>query len=183
MNKTTRYVIVFGIIAILVALFVWYKAAPGPQDKLANCLKEVGAKFYGAFWCPHCQATKAQFGKSAKLLPYIECSTPDSKGQLKICSDNHVVGYPTWEFPKEIVIAKAASDTSVLCKTPYTSDQPQNCNGTAEGSWLTVIGGREFISPTKPLDDGTNWTLPELSRTSGELPLEAIATLAQCPIN
>jgi thiol-disulfide isomerase/thioredoxin len=182
MNKTTRYAIVFGIIAILVALFVWYKTAPGPQDKLANCLKEVGVKFYGAFWCPHCQATKAQFGKSAKLLPYIECSTPDSKGQLQICIDNKIVGYPTWEFPKTITIAKGDTDKTTQCKTPYTSDQPQNCDGALEGSWLTTIGGRDFLSPTKPADDGTNWTLPALTRTSGELPLETIASLAQCPV-
>jgi thiol-disulfide isomerase/thioredoxin len=98
MKKSTRYIIFFGIIAVLAALIIWYKAVPGPHDKLATCLKDQGVKFYGAFWCPHCQATKAAFGKSAKLLPYIECSTPDSKGQLQVCTDAKIEGYPTWEF-------------------------------------------------------------------------------------
>ena len=99
MKKTTRYIIVFGILAVLVGLFVWYKSTPGPYDNLATCLKDQGVKFYGAFWCPHCQATKQAFGKSADLLPYIECSTPDSKGQMQICTDAKIDGYPTWEFP------------------------------------------------------------------------------------
>lgn len=37
-------------------------------------LKEAGAKFYGAFWCSHCQDQKVAFGKEAQMdLPYIEC--------------------------------------------------------------------------------------------------------------
>ncbi len=72
---------------------------PGPLDGFATCLKDKGVKFFGAFWCPHCQREKALFGRSARLLPYIECSTPDAKGQLQICKDNHIEGYPTWEFP------------------------------------------------------------------------------------
>jgi hypothetical protein len=38
------------------------------------------------------------FGKSAKLLPYVECSTPDGKGQLPICAEKDIKGYPTWTF-------------------------------------------------------------------------------------
>lgn len=76
-----------------------HKAAqPGKYDKLAQCISDSGAKFYGAFWCPHCQATKAMFGKSAKLLPYIECSQPSGQGQLPICNDAGIKGYPTWRF-------------------------------------------------------------------------------------
>lgn len=104
MNKKTRYIIFFAIIAILVGLVVWYKASPGKYDQLATCLKTKEVKFYGAFWCPHCQATKKAFGKSAKLLPYIECSekTPDAQGnynQLDVCKAENITGYPTWVFP------------------------------------------------------------------------------------
>jgi thiol-disulfide isomerase/thioredoxin len=67
-------------------------------DDFATCLKDRGAKFYGAFWCPHCQSQKAIFGKSAGLLPYIECSTPNGLAQSQICIDNKVTVYPTWEF-------------------------------------------------------------------------------------
>ncbi|MDO8569911.1 MAG: thioredoxin domain-containing protein [bacterium] len=71
---------------------------PGKLDAFASCIKDSGATFYGAFWCPHCQNQKALFGSSAKLLPYVECSTPDGKSQLPICTDAGVTGYPTWEF-------------------------------------------------------------------------------------
>lgn len=71
---------------------------PGKLDTFAQCITDSGAKFYGAYWCPHCQAQKNAFGKSAKLLPYIECSTPDGKGQLDVCKQAGVTGYPTWIF-------------------------------------------------------------------------------------
>ena len=68
-------------------------------DALAKCITANGGVEYGAFWCPHCQNQKALFGSSAKLLPYIECSTPDGKGQLPICNEAGIGGYPTWKFP------------------------------------------------------------------------------------
>lgn len=71
---------------------------PGKYDTFAQCVKDAGATFYGAFWCPHCQAQKARFGSSAKLLPYVECSTPDSKGQTQVCKDQGITTYPTWYF-------------------------------------------------------------------------------------
>lgn len=67
-------------------------------DSFAQCLKDNGAIFYGAFWCPHCQRTKQMFGASAHLLPYIECSTPDGKEQTQECKDKGITGYPTWIF-------------------------------------------------------------------------------------
>ncbi len=66
-------------------------------DDFAQCLTDKGAKFYGAFWCPHCADQKALFEKSTKL-PYIECSTPDGKGQTEICVNEEIKGYPTWVF-------------------------------------------------------------------------------------
>ena len=83
------------------ALVVWLIKTPGKSGKLdtfASCIKDSGALFYGAFWCPHCQNQKAMFGSSAKLLPYVECSTPDGKSQLPLCTDAGVTGYPTWLF-------------------------------------------------------------------------------------
>ena len=69
---------------------------PGKYDTFATCLKDKGAIFYGAFWCPHCQAQKKLFGSSAKLLPYVECSTADGNGQTQICKDKKITSYPTW---------------------------------------------------------------------------------------
>lgn len=94
----------WGIIALLVlgvGAMVWSKMAPGVYDDFAACLEDKGVKFYGAFWCPHCQNQKALFGNSAKKLPYIECSTPDSKGQLAVCAEKSIKTYPTWIFADE----------------------------------------------------------------------------------
>jgi len=95
----------FWIAILLLAVFfsgravVKWVAEPGELDGFAQCLTDKGVKFYGAFWCPHCQAQKKIFGKSVSKLPYIECSTADGSGQLQVCKDEKIEGYPTWVFP------------------------------------------------------------------------------------
>lgn len=100
MKKTNWTAIIIAVVVIgaLVALLFSQAKKPGKYDNLAQCINDSGAKFYGAFWCPHCQAVKGMFGKSAKLLPYVECSQPDGKGQLPVCTDLNIEGYPTWIF-------------------------------------------------------------------------------------
>ncbi len=48
---------------------------------LAKHLSASGAKFYGAYWCPHCADQKAMFGQAAALLPYIECDPRSPAGR------------------------------------------------------------------------------------------------------
>jgi thiol-disulfide isomerase/thioredoxin len=103
--KSTKIKVFFLIIIILilgVIITVASKSAgqdaSGKYDVFATCLKNSGATFYGAFWCPHCQAEKSLFGSSEKLLPYVECSTPDGSKQNQVCIDKKILGYPTWEF-------------------------------------------------------------------------------------
>jgi thiol-disulfide isomerase/thioredoxin len=98
MKKIIPWVIALLLIGGFIYFLVAQAKKPGKYDTFAQCIKDSGAVFYGAFWCPHCQATKALFGRSAKLLPYVECSTPDGKGQLPICADKDIPGYPTWIF-------------------------------------------------------------------------------------
>ncbi|OGZ68813.1 MAG: hypothetical protein A3D44_02345 [Candidatus Staskawiczbacteria bacterium RIFCSPHIGHO2_02_FULL_42_22] len=93
--------IIVAALAVVGALlyFSWvWQNQPGKLDQLAQCIKDKGAVFYGAFWCPHCQNEKKLFGNSARYLPYVECSTPDSNGQLKVCADQNIKVYPTWRF-------------------------------------------------------------------------------------
>ena len=81
---------------------VWLAKTPGKSGKLdvfASCIKESGTKYYGAFWCPNCKNQEAMFGRSARLLPRTECSTADGKGQLPVCQEAKIEGYPTWIFP------------------------------------------------------------------------------------
>jgi thiol-disulfide isomerase/thioredoxin len=100
--KNLKNILIVSIVGLAVAAGVFFLVSrsnqPGNLDGFAACLKEKGAMFYGAFWCPHCQNQKAMFGKSQKLLPYTECSTPDGNRQLDICKDKKIEGYPTWEF-------------------------------------------------------------------------------------
>lgn len=104
MENTNKKTLMFGIIALIAVIVLLVYAnrvsnGPGKLDGFAQCLKDKGALFYGAFWCSHCQNQKALFGSSKKYLPYIECSTPDAKGQLPICAANKIASFPTWVFP------------------------------------------------------------------------------------
>jgi thiol-disulfide isomerase/thioredoxin len=100
MNSLTYTII--GITLFVVGIIGWNmysKSQPSKYDEFAKCLTEKKVTFYGAFWCPHCQNTKKSFGNAAQYLNYVECSTPDSKGQTQVCTDAGIKGYPTWEFP------------------------------------------------------------------------------------
>lgn len=100
--------IFWAIIGLIIVLGIgssfMVSARPGKYDALAQCIKDRGTIFYGAFWCPHCQATKRLFGSSAKLLPYVECSTPDGQGQTQICKDKKIQSYPTWIRPDGAIL-------------------------------------------------------------------------------
>lgn len=130
MNKNIILIVVGIVIVLGLGGFVSYQsyktnnspAQSGALDAFATCIKDSGTIFYGAFWCPHCQATKKMFGASAKLLPYVECSTPDGQNQTQICIDKKIVSYPTWVFPDgsqitgEHTLNELAQKTS--CKLP-----------------------------------------------------------------
>ena len=116
--------LVLGVIAavILRSGSIGGPALPGRYDDFVFCLKDKGAVFYGAFWCSHCQAQKKLFGSSAKLLPYVECSTADGNARTQVCIDKKIEGYPTWDFVDgsrlngEIPLAQLAEKTS--CELP-----------------------------------------------------------------
>lgn len=91
-------VLVVGMVSTAILRSNTTPTGPGKYDAFAQCLKDKGAIFYGAFWCPHCQAQKKLFGSSVKLLPYVECSTADGQAQTQGCIDKKITGYPTWEF-------------------------------------------------------------------------------------
>lgn len=72
---------------------------------LAEHLQNIGAKMYGAYWCPHCHSQKERFGEKAVsqilLAPtnpvYIECS-PEGRTapQAQVCQQAGITAYPTW---------------------------------------------------------------------------------------
>ncbi len=100
MKIKTIFILALLLVAIvmLVAWAVIQQSKPSKLDGFAQCLKDKGATFYGAFWCPHCQDQKKLFGTAKRLLPYVECSTPDGKSQRPVCAEKKVEGYPVWHF-------------------------------------------------------------------------------------
>jgi thiol-disulfide isomerase/thioredoxin len=133
--------IILGVVVVLViGGLVYTSRLPGNLDSFATCLKDKGATFYGAFWCPHCQEQKAMFGRSRSKLPYVECSTPDGNGQTEVCKDKKIIGYPTWEFADGtretgvISFAKLSDKTSC----PFTSVTTELASSTISAT--TTVG-------------------------------------------
>lgn len=123
------WIAILVLIVVAIGASFVIKPGPGDLDSFAQCLEEKGAKFYGAFWCPHCQAQKRLFGRSAEVLPYVECSTPDGNSQLQVCIDAKIEQYPTWEFADgsrltgERTLQELGAKTS--CELPSdTSSEP-----------------------------------------------------------
>ncbi|KKR31331.1 MAG: VKORC1/thioredoxin domain protein [Parcubacteria group bacterium GW2011_GWF2_39_8b] len=96
--KKYLYVAIGILVIVGVVWLIVTPGKPGKYDDFAKCIKDAEVTFYGAFWCKYCRSQKALFGKSAKYLPYVECSTPDSRGQLQVCIDAGIKIYPTWQF-------------------------------------------------------------------------------------
>jgi len=92
-------------IVIVLALHFYYSGTPGTPaaaedpklSSLVDHLVKIDAKFYGAFWCPHCKEQKRLFGASADRLPYIECSPHGRRGPQSVkCQARRIRTYPTW---------------------------------------------------------------------------------------
>jgi len=122
-----------GALAMLLVLHLYYAGywgrAPGPEDPwirgLAQHLTQIDAKFYGAFWCPHCQDQKALFGSSAKRIPYVECSPSGQRGPVAtICQEKDIKSYPTWIIAGQRYTGVQSLDTLAQ----YSKYQPQGGN-------------------------------------------------------
>ena len=67
---------------------------------LARHLKDVGAKEYIAWWCPHCHDQKLLFGKEAyEEVPHTDCAPADNPNDQKPeCKTAGIQSYPTWKI-------------------------------------------------------------------------------------
>lgn len=102
-EKNIRTIIIVAIVLAIVAFIIVrvraYENAPDARVGFAQCLTEKGTKMYGAYWCPHCQAQKKQFGKAFSKVDYVECAVPgNNAAQTQVCKDQNIEGYPTWIF-------------------------------------------------------------------------------------
>jgi glutaredoxin len=72
---------------------------------LVKHLVAKGVKFYGAFWCSHCQNQKSLFGATAATkLPYIECDKNGENPQRQLCKDKDIRTFPTWDIDGKYVV-------------------------------------------------------------------------------
>jgi hypothetical protein len=92
---------------------------------LAQHLRSIGARMYGAYWCPHCARQRELFGRQAwnNILSKdevefgssgssgsssntgnvvsIECSPQGYRNQAALCLppiNTHIDGFPTWKI-------------------------------------------------------------------------------------
>lgn len=72
--------------------------ADATTTELAMCIGDSGAKFYGAFWCPHCADQKELFGDAMQYIDYIECDSRGENEQSALCLEENITSYPTWIF-------------------------------------------------------------------------------------
>lgn len=83
MQKRTRVMITFGGIIILIAfLYIftnWFSVVTGylkgedDSVKLANCLGEKNAEFYGNEFCVECEKQRTDFRNSLSSINYVDC--------------------------------------------------------------------------------------------------------------
>lgn len=174
--------IIFIVIVIIIVAAGGYllnrlpSGEPGKFDQLAQGLKEKGAKFYGAFWCTHCQSQKAAFGSSKKYLPYIECSKPDNS-PMQVCLDAKIESYPTWTFPEGFKLTSETLPLVCDVKKDGIAEAP-DCKGKSSTyfkTWFFENYNFSVKSPTDPIRDGNVWQFPIDAQTSGELPLPFLA--------
>ena len=97
--------LIASVVVILIILVGGYFIFGGDSDytneeldSFAKCLTEEGAVMYGAFWCPHCARSKANFGSSFQYINYIECDPRGENEQSELCIEKEIKGYDTWEF-------------------------------------------------------------------------------------
>ena len=97
-----------GTLCTAAAAQSWNQPIPEPATesteqtiKLAEQLNTVGARFFGAHWCPACKEQMKLFGKQAGAnLNYVECGLPDKyPDQLRQCRDENIRSIPTWTRP------------------------------------------------------------------------------------
>lgn len=177
-TKTKFIIFIASVILIVGGLGVYFTTkpqAPGKLDQFAQALNQK-AKFYGAFWCTHCQSQKAEFGSSKKYLPYVECSNPDNT-QKQICKDNKIEGYPTWIFQDGVKLTSNSNPFICEIKTA-TSIESNNCAGRSSENyktWIFADYNFSIKSPISPIQEGSVWKFPSESQVTGEVPLNFLA--------
>ncbi len=75
------FIALIVIIAVLYSFSNWFSKTTGfllaedPDNELAKCLAQNGARLYGSSSCPNCKKQESLFGSSAfQYLNYFDCT-------------------------------------------------------------------------------------------------------------
>jgi uncharacterized membrane protein len=126
--------------------FVVTTTSGAAEVALAEHLTSVGAKMYGAFWCPHCHDQKQLFGKEAfSKVNYIECDAKGPNGKPELCQAAKITGFPTWD-----VKGQRLSGTQSLLELGRVSAYkgPQSFKNEVEGA--VAPGAASQSAPAVP---------------------------------
>jgi glutaredoxin len=94
-----RWHLLLVVIGLTVALAPAAAVDAAGLDGFGRCLKQAGATFYGASWCPHCAAQRQTLGDAMSHVRYVECSEDGDRGApARPCKAANVSSYPTWVF-------------------------------------------------------------------------------------
>jgi glutaredoxin len=74
------------------------ESASGSSElSLAKHLRQIHAKIYTAYWCPHCHAQLSLFGlQASQQLERIECDPDGKDAKPELCKAAKIQSYPTW---------------------------------------------------------------------------------------
>lgn len=105
METKFKVALTFLVIVLLIAglyLFTdWFSKVTGyftgesEKIKLAKCLSDKGAEFYGSEFCAECAKQTELFGDSFKLISYINCGK-----NKELCQNIREI--PAWYINKNI---------------------------------------------------------------------------------
>ena len=105
MQPHTKVLVTFIILVLLVAglsiftnwfsLITGYFSGESETAKLAQCLQNQEAEFYGSIYCADCQKQQELFGKSFALISYVDCGKDKQN-----CPNLREI--PAWYINKEV---------------------------------------------------------------------------------
>ena len=136
MKKTITTIMIISLISASALLFTACQNQPASDGKysaLAQCLTEKGVKYYGAYWCGHCQSQKKMFGDDFRYIDSYECDPNGKDGNPEACIEAGIQSYPSWFFPGQGLevgvqpletLAQKANCTDSLKVTADAGEQP-----------------------------------------------------------
>lgn len=153
---------------------------PTSLGEFAQALAEEGVRFFGAFWCPHCNRQKELFGDDENLLPFIEVTEGDpavlgsvvlnavGRGEdLTLNPTGRAVNsFPTWEFQDGTRLEgfQTLATLSQFSGIPLPPDVISIQTNAGRMEWQLLTGEAPLT-----VDNFLNYVNPRAGETQGRL--------------